>query len=112
MRITDINLTPTQISGNDAGIGILIDVTPGYEYYNGKRTDTLSHWKYSVVFTDNNYEKVTVKVPGTKEVVSKELLKQQHKEIKVKFAALTGKFYRSNNDYLLSCSASNVELLP
>ena len=112
MRITDLMLTTYQIAGNDDGIGILLDATPGYEYENGKRTDTQTHIKYLVVFTDNNFEKITVKVAGTKEVASKELLTQKSGKIKVKLNNLTGKFYRTNSgDYALSCTADSLEML-
>ena len=113
MKITDLVLTPAQISGNNDGIGILLDVTPGYEYVNGKRTDTQTCIKYLGVFADNNYDKETVKVASLKEVVSKELLAQQSGKIKVKFKNLTGKFYRtSNGEYALSCTADSIEVLP
>ena len=69
-------LTPQQICGNSNGRGLLLSVNNGYEYVNGKITDTVSHIKYTVVFTDNQYEKLTVKVKGTTPVVTNELLKQ------------------------------------
>ncbi len=112
MKITDVNLTTAQIAGNNEGIGVLLGIAPGYEYVNGKRTDTQSHIKYSGCFTDNNFEKATVKVSGTKEVISKDILTQQAGKIKVKFKNLTGKFYRtSSGEYALSCTADSVEVI-
>ena len=113
MQISDLRLTPYQISGNNEGIAILLDVSPEYEYINGKRSETQSYFRYLSVFTDNNFEKLTVKVAGVKEVVSKEMLAQQSGKIKVKFKNLSGRFYRTaNGDYALTCSADSVELLP
>ena len=40
MKISNLKLTPAQIAGNTEATGILISVTPGYEYQNGKRTET------------------------------------------------------------------------
>lgn len=113
MNLNKLNLTPAQIAGNNDGIGVLLSIVPGYGYdENGKRTDTQTHTKNTVVFIDNDYEKIVVKVPGTKEVVTKELLAQQGGKVKVKFKNLTGKFYRTNNgEYALSCTADSVEVI-
>lgn len=112
MKVTDVILTTAQIAGNNDGIGVLLGIAPGYEYENGKRTDTQSHIKYNVCFIDNNFEKATVKVSGTKEVISKDLLTQQTGKIKVKSKNLTGRFYRtSNGEYALSCTADSVEVV-
>ena len=112
MNITDVTLTPAQIAGNIDGIGVLLGETPGYDYVNGKRTDTQTHMKEEVVFLDNNFEKVVVKVPGTKQLVTGEQLAQQKGKIKVKFKNLRGRFYRTNSgEYALSCSADGVEVI-
>lgn len=111
MKITDIKLTVTQIAGNAEGTGILLNMAPGYDYVDGKRTDTQSHIKYEAVFPDNAFEKILVKVPG-KSVVREEQLVQQNGKLKVKFKNLTGRFYRTNSgEYALSCSADSVEVI-
>ncbi len=112
ISITNIGLTPVQIAGNAEGTGLLLNETPGYDYVNGKRTNTQTHLKEEVVFVDNNYEKVVVKVPGTKQLVTAEQLAQQKGKIKVKFKNLRGRFYRTNSgEYALSCSADGVEVI-
>lgn len=112
MDITKINLFSEQISGNAEGGGILLDEADGFEYVDGKRTDKQTHIKYSVVFPDREFEKIIVKVPGTKPVVTKEQLAQQRGKLKVRFKNLTGKFYRTNSgEYALSCSANSVEVV-
>lgn len=111
MKITDIKLTVTQIAGNAEGTGILLKMAPGYDYVDGKRTDTQSHIKYEAVFPDNAFEKIFVKVAG-KSVVREEQLVQQNGKLKVKFKNLTGRFYRTNSgEYALSCSADSVEVI-
>ena len=112
MNITNLILTTAQVAGNLEGIGLLLNETPGYDYVNGKRTDTQTHTKEEVVFMDNDFEKVIVKVPGTKTVVTAEQLAQQRGKIKVKFKNLRGRFYRTNSgEYALSCSADGVEVI-
>ena len=112
MNITDLILIPVQLAGNSEGTGLLLGETPVYEYVNGKRTDTQTHMNEEVVFPDNAFEKVRVKVPGTKSLVTAEQLAQQKGKIKVRFKNLRGRFYRTNSgEYALSCSADGVEVI-
>ena len=112
MRVTDIKLTVMQIAGNAEGTGILLNIAPGYDYVDGKRSDTQSYIRCQTVFVDNAFEKVSVKVPGTKPVVSEEQLAQQSGKLKVRFKNLTGRLYRNQNgEYALSCSADSVEVV-
>ena len=112
MKITDVKLTVLQIAGNTDGSGILLNMIPGYDYLDGKRTNTQTHIKYAVVFPANAFEKVQVKVSGTKPVATVEQLAQQSGRVKVKFKNLTGKFYRTNSgEYALSCSADSLEVI-
>lgn len=113
MKITDIKLTVLQIAGNADGTGILLNIAPGYNYVGGKREDTQSHIRLEIVFPENAFEKVWVKVPGTKLIVSEEQLAQQSGKIRVRLRNLTGKFYRSTNssEYLLTCSADGAEVI-
>lgn len=112
MRVSNVKLNAIQISGNTEGTGLLIGMTAGFDYVDGKRTDNQSHIKYEVVFPDNAFEKVPVRVPGMKSAVTEEQLAQQSGKVKVKFKNLTGKFYRANSgEYLLTCRADSVEVV-
>lgn len=112
MKITDINLNAMQIAGNADGIGLLIGMTAGFDYVDGKKTANQSHIKYEIVFQDNLYNKEVVKVPGTKPIVTPEQLEQQKGKIKVKFKNLSARFYRTNNgEYALSAKAEGVEVI-
>lgn len=112
MNITNLILLPVQITGNNDATGILLGQNPGYDYQNGKRTDMQTHVKYEVVFPENNFEKVIVKVPGTKPVMTQEQIEQQKGKVKVRFKNLSGKFYRTNSgEYALSCKADGVEVI-
>ncbi|MCH5263403.1 MAG: hypothetical protein J1F42_10850 [Lachnospiraceae bacterium] len=112
MKITNFILTPEQIAGNKEGIGILLNITPGYDYVDGKRTENQTHIKYEVVFPDNSFDKNIVKVAGVKAILTEEQLAQQSGKIKVKLKNLTGKFYRTNSgEYAVTCSAEGVEVI-
>lgn len=111
LNLTKIKLITEQIAGNPDGKGILLEERAGFEYLDGKRTDNQTHIKYQVVFPENDFEKVTVKVPGTKPVINAEQLAQQGK-VNVKFKNLTGKIYRkSNGEYDVSVSADGLEVI-
>lgn len=112
MRISNVKLNAQMIAGNAEGIGLLIGMTAGFDYIDGKKTDNQSHVKYEIVFFENLYQREIVKVPGTKPVVTPEQLEQQKGKIKVKFKNLSGKFYRTNSgEYALSASADGVEVI-
>ena len=84
----------------------------GYCLGMNTKMDTQTHIKYEVVFPENNFEKVTVKVPGTKPVMTPEELELQKGKVKIKFKNLSGKFYRTNSgEYALSCKADGVEVI-
>lgn len=111
IKISNLQLTTPQISGNTTGAGLLLSVCNGYEYVNGKATDTITHIKYTVVFTDNQYEKLIVKVKGDKPILTNEQIQQKGGSVKVVFKNLTGHFYRTNScEYALSASADSLEV--
>ena len=112
MDITSIILTPVQIAGNAEGTGILINWNLGYEYVDGKKSNTPTFLKYIIAFTDNEFEKIEVKIPGTKPIISEEQLSQQKGKIKVKCKNLNARFYRTNSgEYKLTCRAEGIEVV-
>lgn len=112
MNLYNIELNPEQITGNKEASGLLIDIKPGYDYENGRKTDIQSHIKYTSVFPDNGFEKLVIKVPGTKPILTEEQFIQQKGKVKIRFKNLSGKFYRTNTgEYALSCNADGVEVI-
>jgi hypothetical protein len=112
MRINDIELDGFQISGNQDSVGIVTDISVGYEYLEGKRTEKITHMKVETVFPNNKYEKIKVKVKDLNLPITAEQLEQAGGQKKVKFKNLTGRFYRANSgDYLLSASADSFEVM-
>lgn len=112
MKITDVILTPEQLCGNSEGTAIVLGVSQGYEYKDGKRTENVTHTKVEAVFDSNRFEKANVKVERTKIGLTTEQISQQGGSVNVKFKNLTGKFYRTNSgEYALSCSADNLEVI-
>lgn len=113
INLTKIALNALQITGNaEASNLLLVGMSAGFDYVDGKKTDKQTHIKYEVVCPDNLYEKITVKVAGVKPVIAPEQFEQQKGRIKVRFKNLTGKIYRANSgEYALSASAEGVEVI-
>ena len=112
MKVTDIILNTNQITGNENGEAILLNVTNGYEYVNGKATDNVANQKYTVVCPTNGYEKIIVKIKGDKPVITNEQIQAKGGQVKAKFKNLTGRFYRTNSgEYALSASADGLEVM-
>lgn len=111
ITIKNLQLNTQQISGNSTGTGLLLSVSDGYEYVNGKATNNITHTKNTEVFPDNQYEKVTVKIKGSKPFVTNDQIQQKGGSVKVTFKNLTGRFYRTNTgEYALSASADSMEV--
>lgn len=53
ITIKNLQLNTQQISGNSTGTGLLLSVSDGYEYVNGKATNNITHTKNTEVFPDN-----------------------------------------------------------
>ena len=110
MKVTDIILNTNQITGNERGEALLLNVANGYEYIDGKVTDNVANQKYTVVCPTNGYEKIIVKIKGDKPAITNEQIKEKGGQVKVKFKNLTGRFYRTNSgEYAVSCSADGLE---
>lgn len=65
MKVSDLIIDPRSI-GETA---LLVDVLPVYDYdRNQNRTDTISAHKYVVVLPDIKFEKLGVKIEGSKKM--------------------------------------------
>lgn len=101
-----------QIAGDSAGTGSVLRVSAGNKYVDGQRTDEIDHYKYTVVFPHNGYEKVIVKIKGNKPLITNEQIQEKGGEVKIALKNLTGRFYRTNSgEYALSASAEGMEVL-
>ena len=110
MNILMIVLTALQLSGTVDAIAFLLEVRNRYKYVNGKRTDEIEGISVVVVFPNNGYEKMSVKMDNC--TVTNEQIAKAGGQLKVKFKNLTGKFYRmSNGELAISASADGLEVI-
>ncbi|MCR4756098.1 MAG: hypothetical protein K5868_11360 [Lachnospiraceae bacterium] len=112
MNIFRLQLQTNQISGNADGTGIALSVTDGFKYVDGVKTETVDHLKVSVVFPDNGYEKMAIKVYDTRLSNANEKIAAAGGQLRVKFKNLSGKLYRTNyGEIAVSASADSMEVL-
>lgn len=81
-------LLTLQICGNPNGTALLLNVANGFEYLNGKVTDTIVCQKYNIVCPDNRFLRVTVKVKGNKPIITNEQIQEKGGHVKVTFKNL------------------------
>ena len=60
MKLTDLIISPKSL-GDKLW---LVDVSPAYEYKDGKRTDTILGYRYSVALPEKGLDKVDVRIDG------------------------------------------------
>lgn len=67
MRIQDVTIDANATLGKGL---LLTDVAPVYAYANGKRTDTVTAFKYTVAMSERSYDKIAIKIAGLKQMES------------------------------------------
>lgn len=106
MNITKLNI-PLNVITEGANL-ILLEVVPYYAYVDGKKTDTLKGYRYTVV-EDETFEKLSIKIESATPIVSSEQLASAKSHVLVTFDKAFAKPYRTNSgDFELSISASNM----
>lgn len=60
LNIRDLRIDPVSLGAKK----LLVDIVPAYEYKDGKRTDTLTGYRYVVALSEHALEKLSVKIDG------------------------------------------------
>ena len=58
LNIRDLRIDPASLGTKK----LLVDVAPAYEYKDGKRTDTVTGYRYIVALTAHSLEKIGVRI--------------------------------------------------
>lgn len=101
MKLTDLIISPASL-GKKLW---LVDVSPAYEYKDGKRTDTVLGYRYSVALPEKGLEKITVKIDGEKRMDAPDGY------VEVRFDDLEVFLYWSKGDYHVGATATGVHLV-
>lgn len=113
IKITDFTFDFNQLNG---GIkeALLVGVKPYYEYIDGKPSNKQLGNLYETILPGRGFERLWVKIPILKSLISEEMLIQHNNRIRVSFIGFEAKFYfnKFKNAYLLTATASDIEVIP
>jgi len=102
MKITDV-IVDTRTFGTKFW---LVDVVQVHAYSDGKRTETVTGFKYAVALPERGLEKVGIKIDG-----AKLLEPPENGYIEVAFTGLEIFIYWSNGDYQLGARAKGITVV-
>lgn len=81
---------------------LLVDVAPAYEYKDGKRTDTVTGYRYIVALPAHSLEKIGVRIDG------KQLMEKPEGFIEVEFSGLEVNAYESQGRIQFTAKATGI----
>ena len=64
LNIRDLRIDPASLGRKM----LLVDVMPAYEYKDGKRTETVSGYRYVVCLAEHRLEKLSVRIDGPQQM--------------------------------------------
>lgn len=92
MRLEKINFSIETLFGDT--LLMLMDVSPYFEYKDGKKTENQLGFKYEVV-EDTSFERFTVKVASKQPVITADDLAKSKSRVYVEFENSRGHIYRT-----------------
>lgn len=60
LNIRDLIIDPVSLGAKK----LLVDITPAYEYKDGRRMETITGYRYIVALPEHSLEKIGVKIEG------------------------------------------------
>ena len=101
LNIRELRIDPASLGGKK----LLVDIVPAYAYADGRRTDTVTGYRYVVALPDHQLEKIGVKIEG------KQLLEKPEGFAEVEFTGLELMVYEAQGHAQISAKAAGVSLV-
>ena len=101
LNIRDLKIDPTSLGEKM----LLVDITPAYEYKDGRRLDTVTGYRYIVALPEHGLEKLGVKIDG------KQLLEKPDGFAEVEFTGLEVFAYEAQGKTQISARATGIALV-
>lgn len=101
LNIRNLRIDPTSLGEKM----LLVDITPAYEYKDGRRLDTVTGYRYIVALPEHGLEKLGVKIDG------KQLLEKPDGFAKVEFSGLEVFAYETQGKTQISARATGITLV-
>lgn len=111
ISLNQIVITENQVT--KGGQTICTNVRPVKEYKDGKPTDNVIGYNYTVVCPSNKYEQFSIKVEQQQPVITPEELESKGGSVKVKVKNFEGRFYQNaEKQILFTAKATAIEVAP
>ena len=101
LNIRNLKIDPTSLGEKM----LLVDITPAYEYKDGRRLDTVTGYRYIVALPEHGLEKLGVKIDG------KQLLEKPDGFAEVEFTGLEVFAYEAQGKTQISARATGIQLI-
>lgn len=101
LNIRDLRIDPASLGGKK----LLVDIVPAYAYADGRRTDTVTGYRYVVALPDHQLEKLGVKIEG------RQLLEKTEGFAEVEFTGMELMVYEAQGHAQISAKATGVSLV-
>ena len=101
LNIRNLKIDPTSLGEKM----LLVDITPAYEYKDGRRLDTVTGYRYIVALQEHGLEKLGVKIDG------KQLLEKPDGFAEVEFSGLEVFAYEAQGKTQISARATGITLV-
>lgn len=101
LNIRDLRIDPASLGAKK----LLVDIMPAYEYKDGRRTDTVTGYRYVVALPEWGLEKIGVKIEG------KQLMDKPDGFAEVEFTGLDVMIYEAQGHAQVSAKATGVSLV-
>ena len=98
LNIRDLRIDPASLGSKN----LLVDITPAYEYKDGKRTDNLTGYRYTVALPEHGLDKISVRIDG------KQLIEKPEGYIEVEFSGLEVNAYESQGHVQFTAKATGI----
>ena len=101
MKLTDLIISPKSL-GDKLW---LVDVSPAYEYKEGKRSGTILGYRYSIALPEHELDKIDVRIDGQQQAEAPNGYEE------VRFDNLEVFIYWSKGDYHVGAKATGIHIV-
>ena len=84
---------------------LLVDVVPAYEYKDGRRTETVTGYKYEIAMPEHAFDKISIRIDG------QQRMQKPDGYARVKFEGLEMHLYWSKDGYQVAATAKGVHVI-
>lgn len=100
MKLTDLIISPKSLGERL----LLVAIAPSYEYKDGRRSDTIIGYRYTIALPDKELDKIDVKIEGPQQ------MEAPKGYVEVRFDGMEVYITWFNNNYHVAARATGIHL--